>query len=295
MYTKISKLFCAATQDLAMVVCIASLITNAFAAAPPPLPEVGPEPAYALGFDVMMQDSFESPAPECEALPPRDCVGDEQFCGEIVFFEPEQGTGYDNYPINGETKGNQYRSFSRRDLRMLIKYAAARVQCQADGWPTGHGSPIGLGDMSEADGSIPGTSIGQPGHVPPNHENGLDIDTAYYQIDTVDNRLRPICNTLTGGNNQFHCVDPPHLLDAERTSLFLGSVAGHPRLRQIIVDGEAGLLIDAAADNLCSLGLLDGDECTRLGDVLVYELEDSGQGQFFFYYHHIHISLLPIE
>lgn len=56
---------------------------------------------------------------------------------------------------------------------MLVKYAAARVACLADGWDLGNHQPIGLGDMSEADGSIPGTSIGEPGRPDNTHAGFL--------------------------------------------------------------------------------------------------------------------------
>ena len=257
---------------------------------------VGPVNPVLAGEPVPVEfaDGFENPGPPvCEGLPPMLCEGTDEYCGELVPFEPVLGPGYDNYPVNDETEKDQYRSFLRRDLMLLIKYATARVDCAAEGWDSGHGEPLGLGDMSEADGSIPGTSVGAPGHPPGQHEDGLDIDTAYYQTDTPDNHLRSICNTTDFGTNQYHCVDPPHLLDVERTALFLGYLAGHPRLRQVVVDGQAGLVIEPAVDDLCTQGYLQPDECTRLESVLTYEVANTASEYFYFFYHHIHISLLP--
>ena len=55
-------------------------------------------------------------------------------CGTLEQFLPVDGPGYTNYPLNGETTNNQYRSFARRDLALLIKYAAAKVECLSNGW-----------------------------------------------------------------------------------------------------------------------------------------------------------------
>ena len=85
----------------------------------------------------------------------------------LVPFDPDTGYGYWDYPLNGETETNQYRSYVRRDVMMLVKYAAAMTACQSEGWSFGNGGPLGLGDMSEADGAIPGTSVGSPGHPSP--------------------------------------------------------------------------------------------------------------------------------
>lgn len=235
-------------------------------------------------------DGFENAGSECGDLPTMLCEGTEQFCAELLPFEPVQGPGYDNYPINGETIGDQYRSFLRRDLMMLIKHAAAKVACVAREWESGHGAPIGLGDMSEADGSIPGTSTGSPGHPAGTHENGLDIDVAYFQNGTPDNHLRPICDTLDDGTEAYHCTAPPHLLDTDRTALFIGYLAGHPRLRVVGVDGQAGLLIEAVAGELCTKGLLTSSECSALAQKLVYEVTDQGFGWFLFRFQSMHIS-----
>jgi len=226
--------------------------------------------------------------PACDDFPPMLCEGTGEYCGELLPFEPTEGPGYENYPINGETSENQYRSYVRRDLMMLIKYAAAKVACEAADWTFGNGGPIGLGDMSEADGAIPGTSIGNPAHPAGSHIDGLDIDVAYFQTDTVDNKLRAICTV-----EDYHCAEPPHLLDADRTALFLGYLTEHPQLRVIGVDGQAGLAIDSAVVGLCADGTLSESECDALSQVLVYEVVDQGTGWFRFHYHRVHISISP--
>ena len=104
-------------------------------------------------------------------------------------YSPRSGNDYWDYPLNGETESNQYRSFIRGDVRNLVSYASAWVRCMTkDRWNFGSGSnyeaALGLGDMSEADGAIPGESIGQPGHPAGTHVDGSDMDIGYYQLNT---------------------------------------------------------------------------------------------------------------
>jgi hypothetical protein len=226
------------------------------------------------------------PGPECASLPQRDCTGGATYCGEIVVYDPRTTDYYDDYPINGETTSNQYRSYLRRDLMMLIAYASAKTLCKSAGWTVGNGGPIGLGDMSEKNGAIPGTSVGQPGHPKGTHTNGFDMDLGYYQQNTPDNKLRPICE-----HANYHCTKAPHLLDTWRNALFLGFVFESQRVRVVGVDGQAGQLMTSAIGELCKLGWLDTFACNHVK--LAYEVTDMGYGWYYFHHHHQHVSMCP--
>ncbi len=233
------------------------------------------------------------PPPSCSAgtgtVPDWRCTEGAAACGALVAFEPVTGPGYDNYPINGETTSNQYRSFVRRDVMMLVKYAAAMVDCQASTWPAGNGGPVGLGDMSEADGSIPGTSVGSPGHPAGTHEDGHDMDIGYFQTGTANNRLREVCPHTSGGAEQYHCTGDPTTLDPWRTALFIGHLHSSPQLRVIGVDGRVGPLVDSATASLCADGWLSSTACSS--SRMTYETTDTGRGWFLFHLHHLHVSL----
>jgi len=237
-------------------------------------PPAGPPPSCAIGAGT---------------IPDWRCTGGAAHCAELVAFEPVMGPGYWNYPLNGETESNQYRSYVRRDVMMLVKYAAAMVDCQSQDWTFGNGGPLGLGDMSEADGSIPGTSIGEPGHPAGTHVDGHDMDIAYFQTGTADNRLRPVCAHTSGGADQYHCTGEPTMLDAWRTALFLGHLHVSPQLRVIGVDGRVGPRVDAAIDHLCGEGFLSGEACGS--HQITWEATDTGRGWFRFHHHHFHISI----
>lgn len=232
------------------------------------------------------------PGPDCPSLPALECTGGGSYCSQVVPFDPDTGDGYIDYPENGETSSNQYRSYLRRDLMMLIKYATAKVACKAAGWTSGNGKPLGLIDMSEANGDIPGTSIGQPGHPAGTHTGGKDIDVAYYQTaDMPDNRARPVCEHTLNGQEQYHCVSAPTTLDVWRAAAFLGFLFEHPALRVVGADGQAGPLLDGALDKLCQDGWLTNYACSHRK--LTYEVTDQGYGWFYFHHHHMHVSLQP--
>lgn len=232
------------------------------------------------------------PGPDCTGkLPQRDCTGTLSYCGELLPFEPDLGPGYEDYPINGETQTNQYRSYLRRDVQMLVKYAAAYVECKASNWNTGNGGLIGLGDMSEKNGDIPGTSVGQPGHPAGTHVNGYDIDMGYFQAGTADNKLRPICPHTSGGQDQYHCTAPPDHLDLWRTTLYLGALMTSEIVRVIGVDGQVGPLVEQAAPALCSGGYLPQTACNKMGSKLAYETVNQNYGWYQFHHHHMHLSV----
>ncbi len=241
--------------------------------------------------------------PMCNNLPPLDCVGDDSYCGEVVPFQPTTGTGYINYPVNDETWDDQYRSFIGRDLMMLIKYASAKVACETESWDYSSLNPLGLGDMSEVDGAIPGTSVGHPDHPWGTHQEGRDIDVAYFQIDPKadwlrwennslgmeGNLLQPVCKYTRFGTDVFHCTEPPTLLDPWRTALFIASLAESSNLRVIGVDGKVGPILEAALDQLVQSGWIDADLREQIP--LAYEVTPEGLGWFKFHNHHMHISM----
>ncbi len=145
---------------------------------------------------------------------------------------------------------------------------------------------LGLGDMSEANGNIPGTAIGDPGHPAGSHIDGYDIDIAYYQNTGPNNRLNIVCpHEWTN-----HCTGPPNILDPWRSALFIGALLTSERTRVIGVDGEIGPLVEAAIYSLEADGWLPEDDWGAEGN-LAYETWDSGLGWYYFHHHHLHVSL----
>ena len=231
----------------------------------------------------------EAPGPPCDDLPPLYCMGSAEYCSELVPFEPEAGAGYLDYPSFPETDENRYFSYLRRDLMVLVKYATAKVACKTADWDYGNLAPLGLGDMSEADGATPATSFGFLRHPPGTHDGGRDIDTAYYQLYAADNLLRPVGVHYDGYFEADHLVEPPYALDVWRTALFIAYLSEHPRVRVIGVDGQVGLALEDALDILVELGWIDSD--LRESIPLAYEVEDTGLGWYYYHHGHMHISM----
>jgi hypothetical protein len=207
-------------------------------------------------------------------------------------MEPRLTAQYDNYPENGETVDNQYRTFARLELAMLVNHATAKTVCKTADWKSGIGGAVGLGDASEATGAIPGTSIGSPAHPAGTHTNGRDWDLGYYQaLGSPDNHLRPVCPHTEEGVDQNHCTEPPTTLDAWRTAYLIGTLLESARVRAIGVDGKVGPVIASAMTELCAQGWIDKAAC---GDErFVYEETDQGLGWYYFHHHHLHVSVQP--
>jgi hypothetical protein len=232
------------------------------------------------------------PGPACDSLPPLYCTGSAEYCSELVSFDPTITAAYADYPINGETWDNQYRSYLRRDLMQLISYATAKLQCKTAGWDFGSHNPLGLIDMSESDGAIPGTSTGSPGHPVGTHTDGRDIDVAYYQFFRPLNHAWPVCDHYDGYANAHHCISQPYALDPWRTALFTAYLAEHPHLRVMGADGKIGPALDDSLDWFASNGWIDPD--FRGNIPLLYEEDDEGYGFYLFHHHHMHISMNPV-
>jgi len=230
--------------------------------------------------------------PRCDEDELEPLALSDGYGSSVTQFTPDTGDGWWDYPENGETEDDQYRSYLRRDVQQMIKYAASRVRCLSQGWAFGNREPLGLGDMSEQNGSIPGTRERDPGHPQGSHLSGQDIDIAYYQLEGPDNKLRPICEHVDHrGRDNYHCVSAPDNLDVFRTALFLALLHDSDRVRVIGVDGQVGLLLEHAFERLCDEGFLDEDSAICRGhNKLAYETSDSGRGWYRFHHHHFHLS-----
>jgi hypothetical protein len=224
------------------------------------------------------------PGPAC-TLPPRTCV---ERCDELVEM-PASGPGYFDHVVVEESIPETSTSFIRRDLMMLVQYAAAKVACKAAAWNTGIGGPIALGDMSHRDGSTPGEVWGMPRHPASSHVDGLAIDIAYYQRNTPNNNQRAICPHVDAtGKERWRCLAPPTHLDEWRTALFIGAFLEEPRVRVIGIDGKtAKPILDAFAE-LCRTRWIEEHACKSRR--ISYETRRDGRGWFYGHHNHLHVA-----
>ncbi len=223
------------------------------------------------------------PTEPCDHSVPLYCVGSAEYCTELIQFTPSAGPGYLDYPVRDETEANQYRSWVRRDLAQIVKFAAAEMSCKSSSWGFGNRAPLGIGDGSHEDGTTPTLHF--------SHEDGRHIDIAYPQMHAPDNLLRRIGRFIPKPhpNNGTYLVGPPSSLDRLRSALFIAYLARHPNLQYAVVDEEAGLLIESAFEDLESRGWLEPG--TRDSLRMYYEKEDVTRGHA----DHMHITMERLE
>jgi len=130
---------------------------------------------------------------------------------------------------------------------------------------------------------------GSPRHPENTHVDGRDIDISYFQKDTIDNQLRPICRHQSHGREMYRCIAPPDRLDESRTALFIGAILEDEGVRVIGIDGAAAAPILGAFDELCATSWIDPVACLRRSRI-VYETSDTGRGWFRGHHNHLHVS-----
>jgi hypothetical protein len=137
------------------------------------------------------------------------------------------------------------------------------------------------------------------------HQDGNDIDIAYYQVNTHRpwlnltkdqlrdnvNILAPVCRSTKFWMEFSHCTEPPGTLDPWRTALFIASMSEYSRLRVIGVDGQAGPVILASLEQLAQNDWLNPDLQGRIP--FTFEVTNEGYGWFHFHHHHMHIATGP--
>jgi len=231
----------------------------------------------------------EPPEP-CETVPPKECAGTPEYCAEVVLFDPPTGPGFDDVPLNGETRANPTRSYLRRDIQQLVQHVAARVQCASQTLGGGNFAPLILGDMSGPGGTTPRPVNGRAIHTPGTHEGGRELDVGYYQTAFFPNNfMRAICpHHDADGKDAHHCTAPPDALDARRTAYFLALLMEDPRVKCVGVDARVVQPIGEAQMQMLSEGIitLEQFDSTRL----CYESSDTGRGWFRNHHTHMHIS-----
>jgi len=195
-------------------------------------------------------------------------TGQKGPCNEIMGF-PQANNLDDGYVVSHEARYSNL----RRELIYLVRWAAAETAATFE-----NTNPIGLLDMSQADGDVPGRQDGQLRHPEGTHVNGNDIDIAYYQTGS-NNLGRSVCP-----ENGYYCTDEPDILDAERSAFFISRLMKTESLRVIGVDTMIYPELIDAAKALKTEGILKSADVQRMKSYLAY-----GDG-WPFHQHHLHFS-----
>ncbi len=228
-------------------------------------------------------------ASSCDSIPPRACPGTDAWCAEVVLFDPPTGLGYDDVPLNGETRANPGRSHLRRDVAQLIRNVAARVQCETREWSGGNGAPLVLGDMSAAGGATPGPVNGRAIHPAGTHTDGKEVDVGYYQTAFFPNNfMRAVCPHHDERRDVRHCTGPPTSLDARRTAYFVSLLSEDPRVKCVGVDAAVVGPVGEAQLALLREGVITLEQFSAT--TLCHEAADGGRGWYHSHHTHMHVA-----
>lgn len=213
-----------------------------------------------------------------------DCIGQAAGGAKLLPFpfpDPDSDNAANMY--SWDTYSN-YR-FARRELTMAVRNA---VRATAEAFPGT--TPLGLIDVCQIDGITPGYDVGSPRHPESTHDQGGNIDIAYWQTDG-NNSSEIICGDGSVHADGFcspEAVDK-HFVDLPRQAFFMATLFSNPRTRVIGVDQVIGPLIKAAAQDLNNLDESDPQHITdsqlaKFNNGMAY-----GSG-WPYHHHHIHLS-----
>lgn len=170
--------------------------------------------------------------------------------------------------------------YLRRELIMLVRHAIHEVQAQFPGT-----KPLGLIDMCDREGITPGFDVGSPRHPESTHDQGGNIDIAYYQTD-ASSSAESVCGANNSDNDGYFCTSVAnHIMDIPRTALFMTILANHPRIRVIGIDTLLAPLVQAGAADLKNQGVITAAQYNKLVAFMAY-----GEG-WPFHHHHMHVSM----
>lgn len=224
-------------------------------------------------YDLLVRRSAFDDVRDCDDVyaaddPDYDPEDEDGPCNRIL-QAPQAVSDDDGYLVSHEA----HYSNLRREVLYLVRYAARATR---ERWPDE--PPIGLLDMSERDGSTPGTMVGQLRHPEGTHVEGNDIDIAYYQ-NGEDNLGRPVCP-----HDNYFCTGEAEDLDARRTAFFVARLFESRLVRVIGMDPVIAEDVQDAAERLYDDGEIDEDVRSMFYSLIAY-----GDG-WPFHQHHMHLS-----
>jgi hypothetical protein len=203
----------------------------------------------------------------------------------IQFPYPDPNDGYvgDGYRFDSVSN---YR-WLRREAIMLIRYAIKETQAKFAGT-----KPIGLIDMCQHNGITPGYDVDDPRHPESTHDQGGNVDVAYYTTLASEgslayNEARVICDANEGSTDGYYCnasAAQTHVVDLPRHVYFMAKLYESSRVRVIGADQVIAPLLQQEANRQYGLGWISLASKNAFSSKLAF-----GDG-WPFHHHHIHVS-----
>ncbi|WP_437597906.1 hypothetical protein WMF28_34960 [Sorangium sp. So ce590] len=176
--------------------------------------------------------------------------------------------------------------FARRELIMLVRDALAETL-----WAFPGTTPLSLIDVCQLNGVTPGYDVGDPRHPESTHDQGGNIDIAYFQTDGA-NDGEIICGDGSKHEDGYcsSAAKRKHFVDLERQAFFMARLFRSARTRVIGVDKIIAPFLSMTARKLNALPERDrrkitDDELASFSDRMAY-----GDG-WPYHHHHIHLSM----
>lgn len=214
-----------------------------------------------------------------------DCAGfGDGGSGLLPFPFPDPDDSVVGGGYVWETFSN-YR-FARRELIMLVRDALSETLGAFPGT-----TPLSLIDVCQIDGVTPGYDIGDPRHPASTHDQGGNIDIAYFQTDG-SNDGEIICGDGSRHEDGYcsSAAKRNHIVDLERQAFFMARLFRSPRTRVIGVDKIIAPFLSKTAARLNALPARDP---RRITDAELASFSDRmayGSG-WPYHHHHIHLSM----
>lgn len=176
--------------------------------------------------------------------------------------------------------------FARRELIMLVRDALAKTMRAFPGT-----KPLSLIDVCQIDGITPGYDVGHPRHPESTHDQGGNIDIAYFQTDGSNN-AEIVCGDGSRHEDGYCSAAAArrHFVDLERQAFFIAKLFSSERTRVVGVDKVLApqILNTAAALRRLPRGnpkRISAAELASFSDRMAY-----GDG-WPYHHHHIHLSM----
>ena len=207
---------------------------------------------------------------------------------QFPFADPSDPYLGDSYRFDSMSN---YR-WLRRETIALVRYAIKETQAKFAST-----KPIGLIDMCQHNAITPGYDVNDPRHPESTHDQGSNIDIAYYTTlasagSLEYNEARIICGpveTGAGSNNDGSfctaAAATQHVVDLPRQVYFMSKLFESARVRVIGADRVIAPLLQAEATRQKNAGDITATVAAKFTSKLAF-----GDG-WPFHHHHIHLSL----
>ncbi len=242
-------------------------------------------PAYAGPYTIVARATEWKDGETCAKVgyTPVECTGGAKG-SQTLWMWPylnaeDTGTG----AVYWFAEFSNYRWLGRETI-MRVRYAIAEVSKKYPGT-----KPLGLADMCQRDGITPGYEVKKPRHPESSHDQGGNIDVAYYQTG-ADNHVRVICDAKGGSATpeDWYCLDSAattHIVDLPRTVYFVVALARDPRFRVAGVDRVIGPIMQKQAETMRDAGEITPAEYDAYVKHVTW-----GDG-WPAHHHHLHLSM----